>query len=113
MLDQVKEFLEIEDNSKDSKLTIYIKTAISSIKNYLNNDNFDDEYIENNFATAVILMVSNAYEAKNTNSVGGNVKSMTQGSRSIEYFDKTSLFSISDNEEIKALLPKPYIKTFY
>lgn len=112
MLDQVKEFLGIkeDDTTKDSKLKIYINTAEKMIINYLNNENIDNDYVEENFSEAVILMVSNAYEYQKAN-INRNVKSETQGDRSKTYIDNNSAFAISD--EIKALLPVPYIKSFF
>lgn len=112
MLDKVKEFLgiKIDDTSKDSKLKIYISTSEKMIINYLNNDNIDTDYVEENFSEAVILMVSNAYEYHNEN-INRNVKSETQGDRSRTYIDGNTAFAIT--EDIKALLPVPYIKTFY
>lgn len=112
MLDQVKEFLEIksDDTSKDSKLNIYISTAEKMIINYLNNDSIDKDYVEENFGEAVVLMVSNAYEYQKAN-INRNVKSETQGDRSRTYIDANTAFAITD--DIKTLLPVPYIKTFY
>ena len=112
MLDQVKEFLGIkeDDISNDSKLKIYISTAEKMIINYLNNDNIDNDYVEENFNEAVILMVSNAYEYNKAN-INRNIKSETQGDRSRIYIDNNIAFAIT--EDIKALLPVPYIKTFY
>ena len=115
LLDQVKSFLDIslDDTSRDMKLNVYIDVCASSIKEYLNNPNFDKEYIKENFESALVLMVSMAYKADSTNSAGGNVKMMKQGERTIEYFGQSSSFSISDNPDIKALLPAPYIGLFY
>ena len=115
LLDQVKSFLDIslDDTSRDMKLNVYIDVCASSIKEYLNNPKFDKEYIKENFESALVLMVSKAYKAGSTNSAGGNVKMMKQGERTIEYFGQSSSFSISDNPDIKALLPAPYIGLFY
>ena len=55
-------------------------------------------------------MVSSAYEYKKAN-INRNVKSETQGDRSRTYIDGNTAFAIT--EDIKALLPAPYIKTFY
>ncbi|MBE6071045.1 MAG: phage head-tail connector protein [Clostridium butyricum] len=112
MLDQVKEFLDIkeDDTTKDSKLKIYISTAEKMIISYLNNDGIDKDYVEENFGEAVVLMVSNAYEYQKAN-INRNVKSETQGDRSRTYIDGNTAFAITD--DIKTLLPVPYIKTFY
>ena len=109
MLENIKTLLGITTDKEDSKLNIYTKMAATLIKKYLNNDNFDDSYIEENFSIAIVLIVTNAYECKKNGS-GGNIKSMTQGSRSVSYGDDKA-FCI--NDDIKAMLPIPYIKTFY
>ena len=115
MLDQVKEFLGIDvlDDSKDVKLNVYISMAVASIKNYLNNPNFDDEYIKENFSAAIIMIVNNAYKSDSMGTGTGNVKMMKQGERTVEYFDTTSSFSIENNGDIKALLPAPYVNLYY
>lgn len=105
MLEDIKILLDIKDNSKDTILNIYIRKAMILIKNYLNNSTFDDEYIQNNFQDAIIDIVVNAYNTKGKE----NIKSITQGARSVTYSDGT-IFAISDN--VKALLPTPYIKMF-
>ena len=109
MLENIKVLLGITTDGEDSKLNIYISMAVALIKRYLNNDAFDDSYIEENFSMAIVLIVTNAYECKKNGS-GGNIKSMTQGSRSVSYGDDKA-FCI--NDDIKAMLPIPYIKTFY
>jgi hypothetical protein len=109
MLDNIKTLLDITTDKEDSKLNIYISMAVALIKKYLNNDAFDDSYIEENFSVAIVLIVTNAYECKKNGS-GGNIKSMTQGSRSVTYGDDKA-FCL--NNDIKAMLPTPYIKTFY
>jgi len=109
MLDNIKTLLGITTEKEDSKLNIYISMALTLIKKYLNNDSFDDSYIEENFSMAIVLIVTNAYECKKNGS-GGNIKSTTQGSRSVTYGDDKA-FCI--NDDIKAMLPIPYIKTFY
>jgi hypothetical protein len=92
------EFTEEEDNFK-----LYIRRAITIIKNYLNNSTFDDVYIETNFPDAIIELCIFAYRNKGKE----NIKSITQGARSVTYSDG-SVFAISDN--VKALLPQPYIR---
>ena len=109
MLENIKSLLGITTDKEDSKLNIYINIAIEIIKKYLNNDAFDNSYIEENFSMAIILIVNNAYECKrNGNAV--NIKSISQGSRSITYGEDKA-FCI--NDDVKALLPVPYIKLFH
>lgn len=109
MLENIKILLSITTDKEDSKLNIYIGIAKALIKKYLNNDAFDDSYIEENFSMAIILIVTNAYECKKNGS-GGNIKSISQGARSITYGEDKA-FCI--NDDIKAMLPTPYIKLFH
>ena len=106
MLENIKVLLGITADNEDFKLNIYISIAIALIKKYLNNDAFDDSYIQENFNMAIILIVTNAYECKKN----GNLKSRTQGARSETYYDNTA-FCI--NDDIRAILPVPYIKMFH
>ena len=110
LLDEIKELIGISDDSQDSKLELYIKIATQAIKNYLNNYNIDENYVKENYSGAVIMMVNNAYKSLKDNS-NGNVKSMTQGNRSITYFDENSTFTI--DKTVKSLLPAPYVRLDY
>jgi hypothetical protein len=92
------EFTDEEDNFK-----LYIRRAITIIKNYLNNPTFTNEYIEANFPDAIIEIVVFAYRNKGQE----NIKSTSQGARSITYSDG-SVFAISDS--VRQLLPHPYIR---
>lgn len=109
MLEDIKTLIGLTTDKEDSKLNIYISMAITLIKNYLNNDLLDDQYIKDNYSTAITLIVTNAYECKN-NGNNGNVKSITQGARSVTYGEDKA-FCI--NDDIKALLPVPYVQMFY
>ncbi|MBU5485966.1 phage head-tail connector protein [Clostridium sp. MSJ-11] len=103
MLEDIKTLLNIQDNSKDSNLNIYIRKAITLIQNYLNNSAFTVEYIQTNFSDAIIDIVVNGYNFKDNK----NIKSMTQGARSVAYADNTA-FIITDS--VANLLPTPYIR---
>lgn len=109
MLENIKTLLGITTDKEDTKINIYISMAKEIIKKYLNNESFDDSYIEENFSMAIILIVTNAYECKK-NGNAGNIKSISQGSRSITYGEDKA-FCI--NDDVKALLPAPYIKLFH
>lgn len=109
MLENIKTLLNIATDREDPKINIYISMAVALIKKYLNNDEFDDVYIEENFSIAIVLIVTNAYECKKNGS-GGNIKAITQGSRSITYGEDKA-FCI--NDDVKAILPIPYIKLFH
>ncbi len=91
---------------EDAVLNIYIKRAIVSIKNYLNNDNLELEDIRELYSDAIISMVT---DITNSQSNGDReVKSVTQGARSITYADNSSRVSMSS--DTKSLLPLPYLK---
>lgn len=77
--------------------------AINNIRNYLNKD-FTDEEIRTKFGLALKKIVSNFDNM--TNSSG--VKSMTQGSMSVTYTDEKEYIT----DDIRLLLPKPYIRLF-
>ena len=103
MLNDIKTLLGVKDNSKDNILSIYIRRAITTIQNYLNNEKFTKEYIEANFQDAIIAIVENAYHAKDSK----NIKSKTQGNRSVTYAENTAFYITDD---IANLLPTPYIR---
>ena len=100
MIDDIKVLIP---NADDKIINIYIRKSITLIQNYLNNDKFTKEYVEENFSDAIIDMVVNAYTWKDNS----NIKSMTQGARSITYADNTA-FCITDS--VANLLPMPYIR---
>lgn len=81
--------------------------AIIAIRRYLNKD-FTDDAIREQFALAIKVLVNNAENLMNTKAPG--VTSMSQGSQSMTFKDGVEAFSITD--DIKALLPRPYIKLF-
>lgn len=103
MLDDIKILLNLNDDSQDRLLEIYIRRAVTTIKNYLNNDKFTPEYIQEHFQDAIIAMVVNAYKIKGNE----NIKSMTQGNRSVTYAENTAFYITDD---IANLLPTPCIR---
>ncbi|MHC1683423.1 MAG: phage head-tail connector protein [Clostridiaceae bacterium] len=106
VLDDIKTLLEILDNTKNDLLNLYIRKAKLVVKKYLNNNTFDDVYIETNFPDAIIELVVNAYNIKKNTKDG--IKQEQQGSRNKVYKDDTQTFVL--NETIKNLLPIPYAK---
>ena len=75
--------------------------VIKAIQNYLNNDKYDDVYIEMNFKEAVMVAIE---EEKEKLKQPSKILSMSQGSRSVTY-KNTGIGKLSEN--VKALLPKP------
>lgn len=78
--------------------------AINSIRNYLN-INATDQEIVNKYGYS-FKTIYKAIEEQSERPVG--VSSVTQGSQSISYNSTTSYIT----EDVKALLPKPFIKAY-
>lgn len=85
----------------------YEEMAIQSIRTYLNK-NLSDEYIKQKYRLAVKRMIVKAKNIENSKPVG--VKSITESEVSMS-FENTVDLMVVDNE-IKALLPAPYIKMY-
>lgn len=86
-------------------LTIEQKKSIAVIRNYLNVD-WDDDYILSEYDFVVDQLIENSKIFKSA-----DIKSISEGNQSISYKDNSGAWTITD--DIKAMLPKPYIKMFY
>lgn len=86
-------------------LTIEQKKSIAVIRNYLNVD-WDDDYILSEYDFVVDQLIENSKIFKSA-----DIKSISEGNQSISYKDNSGAWTITD--DIKAMLPKPYIKLFY
>lgn len=80
----------------------WTEKACNSIIKYLNKDYTIDECKEK-FKDAIIQLVISYNQEKQL----GNVKSMSQGQRSVTYADESEAF-----EKVKKLLPKPFVRLF-
>lgn len=87
------------------EISIEQKKAIAVIKNYLNVD-WEDEYILTKYDFVIEQLIENSKMAANA-----SIKSISEGNQSISYKDNSGAWTITD--DIKAMLPKPYIKMFY
>lgn len=88
------------------------KKAIAVIKNYLNvedNPVWTNEYILNEYDFVVDQIIENATNIKNVKKVG--VTSISEGKQSMSFEGGTEAWTIT--ADVKAMLPKPYIKLFY
>lgn len=102
LLEKIKIELNIIDTTLDAKLNRYIDKAIVIIKNYLKNNNLEEEFIINNYSEAIISIACKLYNVAKT----GGIKSQTLGKKSITYSDSYDSGSIID-DTIKLLLPVP------
>lgn len=98
MIDIIK---KITGEYDDIVIEFNINKACISINNYLNKTFEKDEIIEK-YQSAVIQFCANSI----TNYQNKNVKSMTQGQRSVVFSDNVLMLG----DDVKALLPKPYVR---
>lgn len=87
------------------EVSIEQKKAIAVIKNYLNVE-WEDNYILSEYDFVVDQLISNSKTSQSA-----DIKSISEGNQSISYKDISGAWTITD--DIKAMLPKPYIKLFY
>lgn len=87
------------------EITIEKKKAIAVIRNYLNVD-WEDSFILTKYDFVVDQLIKNSQNSKSA-----DIKSISEGSQSITYKDNSGPWTITD--DIKSMLPKPYIKLFY
>ena len=87
------------------EISIEQKKAIAVIKNYLNVD-WEDSYILSEYDFVVDQLIQNSKNSKSS-----DIKSISEGSQSISYKDNSGPWTVTD--DIRAMLPKPYIKLFY
>ena len=100
-----KEFLEeLQKNYpkiNSKKLELYLNISLVKIKNYLNTDMGKITLI-NNYKTAIIVAIDNEINLADKK----NISTIKEGNISITYKENSSKLS----SEVKALLPRPFIK---
>lgn len=87
------------------EISIEQKKAIAVIKNYLNVE-WEDSYVLSEYDFVVDQLIQNSKTSKSS-----DIKSISEGNQSITYKDNSGPWTITD--DIKTMLPKPYIKLFY
>ena len=87
------------------EMTIEQRKAIAIIRNYLNVD-WEDTYILSQYDFVIDQLISNSKTSKRA-----DIKSISEGNQSITYKDNSGAWTITD--DIKTMLPKPYIKLFH
>lgn len=87
------------------EISIEQKKAIAVIKNYLNVE-WEDNYILSEYDFVVDQLIQNSKASK-----GADIKSISEGNQSISFKDNSGPWTITD--DIKSMLPKPYIKLFH
>lgn len=80
--------------------------AIVAIRNYINKD-FSDQYIKKNFGLAIKRLITNSKKLEDAKLVAG-LKSITEGEQTLSFKTDAEAWVITD--DIKCLLPTPYVK---
>lgn len=100
-----KEFLEELQNNypkiNSKKLELYLDIALVKIKNYLNTD-IDKITLIDNYKTAIIVAIDTEINLADKK----NISMIKEGNISITYKENSSKLS----SEVKALLPRPFVK---
>ncbi len=100
-----KEFLEELQNNypkiNSKKLELYLDIALVKIKNYLNTD-MDKITLIDNYKTAIIVAIDTEINLADKK----NISMIKEGNISITYKENSSKLS----SEVKALLPRPFVK---
>lgn len=103
-MDSLKEFsneLQLQYPKTDAiKLELYLNISLVKITNYLNIDS-DNTTLINNYKTAIIVAVGNEIDSTGKK----NISSYREGNISITYKDSNKL-----SDDVKALLPMPFVK---
>ncbi|ADL53216.1 hypothetical protein [Clostridium cellulovorans] len=94
-------------------LTTDQRKAVAIIKNYLNvvnNEIWTDDYIMTNYDFVVDQIIENATNLSTVKPSTG-ILSLSEGGQSVTFEPGFNSWSITD--DVKNMLPKPFIKMFY
>lgn len=92
-----------------NKLELLIKRAINQINNYLNK-NFNESDSIKNFKYAIEQIVLDTYLYQQSKQYKDGVVRITEGERSVEYKSTSSTGRVIFTDEVKAMLPTPYVR---
>lgn len=92
-----------------NKLELLIKRAINQINNYLNK-NFNESDSIKNFKYAIEQIVLDTYLYQQSKQYKDGIVRITEGERSIEYKSTSSTGRVIFTDEVKAMLPTPYVR---
>ena len=92
-----------------NKLELLIKRAINQINNYLNKEFNESDSIKN-FKYAIEQIVLDTYLYQQSKQYKDGVVRLTEGERSIEYKSTSSTGRIVFTNEVKSMLPTPYMR---
>ena len=95
--------LEFFPNVSINKISVLQDLACDTIKNYLNDESLTDEFMVENYRSAIFVLIHNALKYEDMK----GLKVLQQGNKRIEYgqttYNKYGLLDLTD--EVKSLLP--------
>lgn len=91
------------------KLQLLVKKAINQIRLYLNKD-FSDDEITKNFNFAIEQIVLDTYNYQQSKQYKDGIVKMSEGERSIEYTSQSVNGRLIFTNEVKSMLPAPYVR---
>ncbi len=92
-----------------NKLELLIKRAVNQINNYLNK-NFSESDSIKNFKYAIEQIVLDTYLYQQSKQYKDGVVRVSEGERSIEYKTISPTGRVIFTDEVKAMLPTPYVR---
>ena len=92
-----------------NKLELLIKRAINQINNYLNKEFIESDAIKN-FKYAIEQIVLDTYLYQQSKQYKDGIVRISEGERSIEYKSTSSTGRVVFTDEVKAMLPTPYVR---
>lgn len=92
-----------------NKLELLIKRAINQINNYLNKEFSENDAIKN-FKYAIEQIVLDTYLYQQSKQHKEGIVRISEGERSIEYKSTSSTGRVIFTDEVKSMLPAPYVR---
>lgn len=96
-------------NANIKKLELLAKKAINQIRQYLNKD-FSDNQVIKNFKDAVEQITHDTYVYQQSKQYKDGIAKMSEGDKTIEYTSQSVNGRVVFTNEVKAMLPVPYVR---
>lgn len=106
IINQAKKFIGIDDKD-DELLEVLYDISVKKIIKYLNDSNLTEYDIIQEYSSALVLCIKDAYNYQKNKLKNEGIKQESQGSRSRTY-DITNNSSLSD--DVKSCLPLPRVR---
>lgn len=98
-------------DAPENKLKLLIKKATVQIRNYMNKD-LSDTIIQtsDDYKYALEQIVIDTYLYQKTRHFKEGIVKMSEGNRSIEYKSNSNTGKVILTEEVKTMLPTPFVR---